>query len=344
MIQLADRLRDEADAYKYLEELRWPDGVAVCAHCGNHGATYIEPTNGKSRATRTGTQSQRRVWRCLSCRKQFSVITGTVMHGTKVPIRVWVLVIFEMCSSKNGVAAREIERKYGVCCRTAWHLLHRIRTAMANGGLRSMLRGVVVADETFIGGSEEFRHKGHRYADTLPGTTTEPTLLVPGTREKKNRGPAWGKTAVLTLIHPETGEARSRVIPDVTGKTLRKAIAEQVDMPNTELWTDELASYRIVATEMQGHQTVNHKRDQYARYVGGRVITTNAAENFFSQLKRSLDGTHHNVSRKHLNRYLGEFDYRYSTRKMTDTERMAKMVGQVDGVRLTYKGIKGTTV
>src|SRR5438105_5032118 len=77
MIQLADRLRTEADAYKFLEELCWPDGIAVCPHCDNHGATYIEPTNGKSRATRTGTQSQRRVWRCLNknCRKQFSVIT-----------------------------------------------------------------------------------------------------------------------------------------------------------------------------------------------------------------------------------------------------------------------------
>ena len=104
-----------------MEELRWPNGVAVCPHCGNEGATYIEPLNGKSRATRTGKQSQRRVWRCLSCKRQFSVITGTVMHGTKVPLRVWVLCFFEMVSSKNGVAAREIERKYGVCCRTAWH-------------------------------------------------------------------------------------------------------------------------------------------------------------------------------------------------------------------------------
>lgn len=88
MIELADRLRSEAYAYRFLEELRWPDGTAVCPHCDHQGATYIEPTNGKSRATRTGAQSQRRVWRRLNCRKQFSVITGTMMHGTKVPLRV----------------------------------------------------------------------------------------------------------------------------------------------------------------------------------------------------------------------------------------------------------------
>ena len=105
VIQLADRLRDESDAYLFVEELRWPDGVAVCPHCDHRGATYIEPLNGKSRKTRTGTQSQRRVWRCLNCRKQFSVITGTCMHGTKVPLRIWVLCFFEMVSSKNGLAA-----------------------------------------------------------------------------------------------------------------------------------------------------------------------------------------------------------------------------------------------
>src|SRR5689334_19835856 len=84
VIQLADRLRTDADAYRFVEELRWPDGVAVCPHCDHRGATFIEPTNGISRKTRTGAETQRRVWRCLNCRKQFSVITNTCMHRTKV--------------------------------------------------------------------------------------------------------------------------------------------------------------------------------------------------------------------------------------------------------------------
>ncbi len=106
--------------------------------------------------------SERRVWRCFTCRKQFSVLTGTIFHGTKVPIRTWVLVIFEMCASKNGVAAREVERKYGVCARTAWHMMHRIREAMKNDTLVATMRGTIVADETWIGGDPKNRHESKR--------------------------------------------------------------------------------------------------------------------------------------------------------------------------------------
>lgn len=321
VIDLADRLRTEADAYKFLEELRWTDGVAVCPHCDHRGATYVAPTNGTSRKTRTGTQSQRRVWRCLSCRKQFSVITGTMMHGTKVPLRVWCLCIFEMVSSKNGVAAREIERKYGVCCRTAWHLMHRIRAAMARGDIPEPMEGIIIADETFIGGSDKNR---------------------PVSERKGQRGPAKGKTAVFTLINKATGEARSAVVPDVTGATLRKAIADQVRMNMSILYTDEARQYLQLGREFIQHHSVNHRQDEYARRIPGQVISTNAAESFFAQLKRSIDGTHHRVSVEHLPRYLAEFDYRYSTRKMSDTQRMARLMTQTAGKRLTYKRIKAT--
>src|SRR5437899_11047804 len=130
-----------------MERLRWPDGEPVCPHCGVTEATYMEPANGVSRKTRTGAASQRRVWQCRTCRKQFSVLTGTVFHGTRVALRVWVLVIFEMIASKNGVAAREIERKYGVCPRTAWFMMMRIREAMASDGLLQTMRGTTVVDE-----------------------------------------------------------------------------------------------------------------------------------------------------------------------------------------------------
>lgn len=158
VLQLADRLRSEADAYRFMKELRWGAGEPVCPHCDNLGASFIEPMNGTSRKTRTGAMSERRAWRCFSCRKQFSVLTGTLFHGTKIPLRTWVLVIFEMCASKNGVAAREVERKYGVCPRTAWHMLHRIREAMKGDGLLETMRGTIIADETWIGGDPQNRH------------------------------------------------------------------------------------------------------------------------------------------------------------------------------------------
>lgn len=108
-------------------------------------------------------------------------------------------------------------------------------------------------------------------------------------------------------------------------------------MPNTILHTDKAASYKVVAREAAAHHTVDHKADEYVRHEAHGIVTTNNCESFFSQLKRSIDGTHHHVSTQHLPRYLSEFDFRHNTRKMTDDERMRALVGQVGHRRLTYK-------
>lgn len=130
----------------------------MCPHCGGTKAYFLNPASGASRATRTGSSSQRRVWKCADCRQQFSVLTGTIFHGTKIPLRTWLFVIVENGASKNGVAAREIERKYALSAKTTWFMLHRIREAMKREPLAGMLRGTVVADETFIGGDPKNRH------------------------------------------------------------------------------------------------------------------------------------------------------------------------------------------
>lgn len=315
VIQIADKLRSEADAYRFLEEMRWGDAEPTCSHCGNVGASFVKPTNGESRKTRTGAETQRRVWRCFSCRKQFSVLTGTVFQGTKVSLRTWVLVIFEMCASKNGVSAREIERKYGVCPRTAWFMMHRIREAMKNDALVGSMKGIIVADETYIGGIPGNRHGAAKHASKHGGNTD--------------------KTPVLSLINKLTGEVRSRVMPEVTGATLEKAIAEQVNMADSFLYTDAAMFYRRLGHQFRKHEYVDHSSGEYVR----GTVTTNHAEGFFSQLKRSIDGTHHHVSVEHLPRYLAEFDFRYTTRKMNDSQRMGRLLGQVGGRRLTYNRV-----
>jgi transposase-like protein len=306
----------EADAYRYFEGMRWR-GAPACAHCDSPNVYYIEPANGVSRKTRTGNNSERRVWRCRSCKRQFSVITNTVMHGTKLPIRVWLMVLFELVSSKNGVAAREIERKYGVAGRSAWFMLHRIREAMSadNGWL---LSGDVVVDETYIGGDPKNWH------------SNDPR------KASVKRGRGTHKTPVVALIDAKTGESRSAVVPTVSGATLRRVIAENVDMAFSTLHTDALPAYMKIGQEMAAHYFVDHSAGEYT---SEKSNGTNKAENFFSQLKRSLDGTHHHVSVEHLHRYLGEFDYRFSTAKMTDAERMADLATRVAG-RLTYKIVK----
>src|SRR5271154_2619830 len=120
-VSLAAKVATEADAYKYLEGLRWGD-KPVCPHCGViDGHYFLTPKNGVSRETSRGKQSQRRTWKCHECRMQFSATTGTSLHGSHVPLRIWLFVFFEMSANKNGIAAREISRKYGVNPRTAWH-------------------------------------------------------------------------------------------------------------------------------------------------------------------------------------------------------------------------------
>ena len=321
---LADRLETEADAYEYLEELRWPTGPS-CAHCGSRSVRFMVPKNGHSRLTSGGmTRSGRRVWQCRDCREQFSVLTGTPMHGTKVSVRIWVFAIFEMCSSKNGVSAREIERKYGLCLRSAWFMMHRIREMRRGETLRSPMAGTILADETFIGGKWPNKHVSERQA-------VRP--FRPGQDDPQ------GKTPVLSLINARTGEVRSAVIRDVTGATLRKEIADQVDMGRSYLQTDEWRGYLHVGREFLSHESVDHSADEYVRRGRYGKVTTNRAEGFFGQLKRSIDGTHHKVSKVHLPRYLAEFDYRYSTCKRSDTERIEMLVGSMPQRRLTYKRI-----
>lgn len=313
---LALRNPTEHDAYVCLEQLRWPDGTPVCPHCGNKGANYIKPRTGTARKTRTGAATERRLWQCKKCRKQFSAMTGTIFHRSKVPLRVWLLVVFEMCANKNGMAAREIERKYAVAPKTAWYMAHRIREAMRSKAPHKLI-GDIVADETYIGGNPRNWHKDDpRWATLEHGRGTH-------------------KTPVVSIIDADTGEARSRVVRNVNRTTLRRAIADNVVLGVSTLHTDKWKGYNAVAEKMAGHYTVDHSAGQYT---SEKSLGTQRCENYFAQLKRSIDGTHHRVSEDHLHRYVAEFDFRYSTSQLNDTARMKRLMGQVDR-RVTYKRI-----
>src|ERR1019366_779105 len=225
--QLADKLQTEADAYKFLEDLRWGERP-VCPHCGGVDPYFLNPKNGNSRKTRTGTTSQRRVWKCRECRKQFSVLTDTIFHGSKIPIRTWVFVIFEMASSKNGVSAREIERKYDLTSKSAWFMMHRIREAMKREPMAGLLTGRVIVDETYIGGKNKNRHKDKGTVDPY---------------QKDD------KTSVVALVSRETGEVRTKVVPNVDGENLRAALAGEVAVERTILHTDKAKYYTRLGQE-----------------------------------------------------------------------------------------------
>jgi len=320
--EINKRIESEADAYGVLEELRWPGGP-VCPHCGNTKAYFLKPTNGRSRATGPKkTMSQRRVWKCAACRKQFSVLTGTIFHGTKVPIQTWLMVMVQMCSAKNGISAREVERMHGVTPETAWFMLHRLREAMKRDPLAGVLSGTIVADETWVGGDPRNDH--HKKPEV------EPVRLESG-QARPNQKTA--KTPVLALVNKETGEVRAQVVTSVTGANVGKFLGEHVDMANSVLHTDESKVYPPLGRQFQDHKTVTHFKHEYVR----DGATTNQAEGFFAQLKRSIDGTHHHVSPEHLHRYVNEFAFRYSTCHDDDSVRLQTMVDQAAGRRLTYK-------
>ncbi|MGD0741931.1 MAG: IS1595 family transposase [Acidimicrobiales bacterium] len=312
---LAKRIPTEAAAYEFLEELRW-HGEPVCPHCGSVNEHYFLKARGGVRKTNRGTETQRRLWKCRDCRQPFSVLTGTVMHGTHVPIRTWIFLFFELCANKNGLAAREVERKYGLSPKSAWFVLHRIREAMRRDPLAGLLAGTIVADETWIGGDPRNKHRNKVARD-----------------EMGNRIGYTDKIPIVSLIHKETGEVRSQVVAKVNATNLRAVLDQHVDAENSVLHTDGAQVYRRFRGWFADHQPVDHIVGEYVR----GDVSTNRAENYFSQLKRSIDGTHHHVSEEHLPRYLAEFDFRYSTREETDSARMTRLMGQVAGKRLTYR-------
>ncbi|MDQ2784466.1 MAG: IS1595 family transposase [Chloroflexota bacterium] len=301
---LAKHFSDEEAAYGLVERMRWPHGP-ICPHCGIvDDATYLAPKDGP-RKTSTGKVSYRRVWQCNECRKQFSVLVGTVFEDSKIPLSKWLLAMHMMQAGKNGVAALELHRTLGITYKSAWFMAHRIRYAMGETPFVEKMKGIVEADETYIGGVE----KGKR---GRPGKDSK-------------------KTPVVSLVE-RGGNVRSKVVTDVSGATLKEVLDTNI-APDARLMTDSFVAYREPGKAFASHETVDHGKDEYVR---GDVYT-NTAEGYFSQLKRSIDGTHHSVSEKHLPSYLGEFDYRYNTRKMKDGERTERAIQQTAGKRLRYK-------
>jgi transposase-like protein len=256
-----------------------------------------------------GSSSRPGLWKCRECRRTFTATMGTIFEDSHIKLGTWFTALHLLCASKKGMSAHQLHRMLGVTYKTAWFMAHRLRLAMSSPPLVDKLRGIVEADETFIGG-------------------------VPENMHTHKRTPAPPKTPVLSLVE-RGGNVRSEVVPNVTGKTLRAAIRKHVDTSAT-LMTDGHKSYLGLRKEFAGHESVNHEAKEYVR---GNVHT-NTAEGYFSILKRGIIGTYHHVSVKHLPRYLAEFDQRYnarSSRGVNDAARAALVLKGTIGKRLTYK-------
>ena len=230
--------------------------------------------------TDPGLVPDRPQYQCKGCRYQFSVTSGTIMHDSHLPLRKWFVAIYLMCESKKGISALQLKRTLGVAYRTAWYLNHRIREAMANDPFEGpTLLGVVEVDETMVGG----KVKGGDY----------------------RRNKHWVAGALQ-----RDGQVRLERIPNVRKQTLHDFIGRTVGDEAEAIYTDELKSYLGIADADTRHATVNHSLEQWV--VGD--VHTNSIEGVWSLFKRSLMGSFHKVSAKHLDRYLSELEWRFNNR------------------------------
>ena len=266
LITLIERFRDEETCREYLEKLRWSEEV-VCPRCGDTSVSEI---------------STRDQFDCNSCRYRFSVTSGTIFDNTNLPLWKWFVTVYLICESKKSISANQIKRTIGVSYKTAWHLCHRIRSAMRSevtGG--PTLFGVVEVDETLVGGRRRGVGTGNRV----------------------------GKTWVAGAVQ-RGGEVRIEAVPNIKKATLH-AFIQRNTRPDTEaIYTDELRSYLGIADHDTRHETVRHSIEEWV--VGD--VHTNSVEGIWSLLKRSIMGAWHQVSAKHLDAYLSEVEFRINNR------------------------------
>jgi transposase-like protein len=224
--------------------------------------------------------SEYKVFECNSCRYQFSVKSGTIFHDSHLPLRKWFVAVFLMIESRKGVSANQLKRVLKVSYKTAWYLSHRIREAMTVDNPIPLSK-IVEVDETWVGGKR--KDVGHGYKGNK--------VLVAGAAQRK-------------------GEIRLKVIDDRTREVLHEFIKEHVADNAEAIYTDDWPAYKGIADEDTRHETVNHSAEEWVR----GDIHTNYVENIWSLLKRSLVGSYHKVSKKHLDAYLDELEWRFNNR------------------------------
>ncbi|HEU0074431.1 MAG TPA: IS1595 family transposase [Dehalococcoidia bacterium] len=265
LVSLVDRYHSPEAARDLLEKLRWPDGVD-CPRCQGRVISRI---------------LKRDQFDCDSCRYQFSVTAGTIFHDSKLPLWKWFLATYIMTESRKGVSANQMKRMLGVSYKTAWYLCHRIRSAMGDASAE-MLKGIVEADETYVGGKLRGRH---------------------------NRKWTANKTMVLGAIQ-RGGNVRLRTGKVNNRKTLHAFVKSVVDDDAEAIYTDEWWGYKGIGDENTRHETVNHKEDEWVR----GDVHTNSVESVWSLFKRSIIGSYHSLSEKHMDAYLDEMAWRFNNR------------------------------
>jgi len=300
IIDIAAKFGTTEACISFLEKVRWPEGVR-CMICGcKEISKFVTQASTTERKNRKGVVREVRVparylYTCMepTCGFQFSPTAGTIFHDTHLPLTKWFMACALMCNAKKGLSAKQMERDLGVTYRTAWYLNHRIRKAMEDGA-PGLLTGTVEADETYIGGAFDKRRK----------------------RSRRQKPGVFGAIQRATKDSPS--KVRAFPIPMNSSMILTGAVQGAVSTNADLLITDQWPGYKKVGKQYKAHETVNHIQLEYVRKGDPRSIHTNSIENFWSLFKRGLIGSFHQVSIKHLRRYLDEFTFRFNNREAED--------------------------
>lgn len=250
-------------------------------------------------------------YKCKNTGKYFNVKVGTIFEDTKIPLLKWFMALYVFSSHKKGISSHQLARDISVTQKSAWFMLQRLRYGFEHPKFKQFIGGTVEVDETFIGGDEYNKH-----ADK---------------KTEGNQGRSNKTKAVVFGMKQREGNVVAKVVPDTKGATLKPIIKESVAY-GSNLISDEWVAYNGL-NKQYNHERVNHGAKQF---VNG-MAHTNGIENFWSHLKRGIDGIYHWVSKEHIQRYVNEFALRYNTRGILTSERFNLILSNAATKRLTYK-------